>query len=445
MGIFNRLMGWQSSGEPNIRESDRMWLEKHFMKLVKAYGYPDPGQFSISPAFFPYTFKQKEIRVEHVITDCINLLELDGVEVDFELFTRAEDSENLQIGNGKQSRCSFIDFDRDSGHFNLELTEAVLAHPVRTIVTVCLEMCRAKILQGGDWVEEWEDSGLLTFLAAIHFGFGLIIGPNLTENGELSRDFFLTDWSIHVGFPQAFMAYAFVIYAWISQDLEPQWKHAFPPALRKEFERGIAFMKNRDDDFFDEEGMEHAAEQEMNFREAESLYKLGRYEEAIQLMDALASDPAYRGDRSLVLNNLGYYKMRLSQFEDAIPEFEQALELDPQFGYAYDNLGLCYIMVGELEQGKHHLDKASRTRYNDPAYSLRNFGIYYQKLGKMETAKQFFHEAYAKGTEVDLLDFYYGEFLINYGELEKGKRHIQLSAQAGEREGIALLRKMEGR
>lgn len=445
MKIFRGLRMFGGSSEPNIRETDRMWLEKQFMKLIKAYGYPEAGQLVISESFFPYTFRDSEVRIDNIITDCLNLLGLEGEEVEYEIFADVVDSENLRLGSDGQPRLSFIDFDKARGVFLLELSEEVLSHPVRTILTVCFEMCRAKLLQGGEWVENWEDSDLLTFLAAIHFGFGVIIAPNLTESGRLSEDFFQSEWTIHLGFPLTFTAYAFGIYAWISRDRDPVWKRALHPMVRKEFSKSINSLQNQPEDLFEESRLEMAATQEIRLKEAEKMYQVGRYEEACMIMEGLVEFPDFIGDKSLVFNNLGYYKMRLRNFEAAILDLHEAIDLDPTFGYAYDNLGLCYILVGDLKRGKYFLDKAQASGTNDPAYSLRNLAIYYQKMGKMESAKDCFHEAFAKDTPVDLLDFYYGEFLINYGELEKGKRYIRMSAQAGEREGLELLRKMEGR
>jgi Tfp pilus assembly protein PilF len=99
-------------------------------------------------------------------------------------------------------------------------------------------------------------------------------------------------------------------------------------------------------------------------------------------------------------------------------------------------------MTNDIERGKEYIDKAIQTENNDNAYSYRNLALYFQKKGDFESAENKFHKAFDLNTPVDLLDFYYGLFLIEKGNKKKGLEHIQISADIGEEEGIKFLEQM---
>jgi Tfp pilus assembly protein PilF len=92
-------------------------------------------------------------------------------------------------------------------------------------------------------------------------------------------------------------------------------------------------------------------------------------------------------------------------------------------------------MTGELELGLSYLEKAIQTDNNNAAYSFRNKALYYQKKGDNVSAEEYFQKAYEMETPVDLLDYFYGLFLIAQGRIDEGREYLQLSADAGEREG----------
>ena len=59
----------------------------------------------------------------------------------------------------------------------------------------------------------------------------------------------------------------------------------------------------------------------------------------------------------------------LSTIEDAIDDFRQALQLNPNLAEAYFNLGLTYIFSGNKAEGLKNLSKAGELGLYD-AYSL---------------------------------------------------------------------------
>jgi predicted Zn-dependent protease len=88
----------------------------------------------------------------------------------------------------------------------------------------------------------------------------------------------------------------------------------------------------------------------------------GKADEAmreLRLVQALTSDPQ---TRALVHNSMGNLYADSECYDQALPEFEKAVELDPDFAAAYFNLGAAYYNVKDYEKAWKHL-KESKTSF----------------------------------------------------------------------------------
>jgi Tfp pilus assembly protein PilF len=141
---------------------------------------------------------------------------------------------------------------------------------------------------------------------------------------------------------------------------------------------------------------------------------------------------------------MGYYYLRMKDYQQGMSNFRKALALGPEYGYANDNLGYALIMTGQLEEGRSYLERAMQTANNDAAYTFRNFALYHQRKKEFDLAEKFFQRAFDQQTPVDLLEYHYGEFLLEQGDAEKAKVFFQKSASKNEEEGISRLRQSHG-
>lgn len=84
-----------------------------------------------------------------------------------------------------------------------------------------------------------------------------------------------------------------------------------------------------------------------------------------------------------------YYQ---GQFDEAIVEFNESIELDPEMAEAYCNRGAAYIQLGNYERAIEDLDEAIRL---DPQYAdaYRNRGFAYFLLGEFDGAVEDLGEA----------------------------------------------------
>ncbi|MBI3448832.1 MAG: tetratricopeptide repeat protein [Acidobacteria bacterium] len=92
------------------------------------------------------------------------------------------------------------------------------------------------------------------------------------------------------------------------------------------------------------------------------------------------------------LSNRGAIASREGRREDALEDFDAALELYPDLEAAYYNRGLEHLKAGDLEEAKADLTKAIELHPLD-AQAFNNRGLSNLKLGNPEAARRDFEEA----------------------------------------------------
>lgn len=80
------------------------------------------------------------------------------------------------------------------------------------------------------------------------------------------------------------------------------------------------------------------------------------------------------------------------QYDRAIPDFDQAIRLDPEYPDAFNNRGVAYSGKGQYERAIVDFDQAIRL---DPNYAIAiyNRGLASQSLGQTDVAAQYFAKA----------------------------------------------------
>lgn len=204
----------------------------------------------------------------------------------------------------------------------------------------------------------------------------------------------------------------------------------------KEYDKAVDYIKQTDNPLFNK--------QELTAR---SLYKSGSncydqndFKKAIsEFQKALfaTNDIYFKMD---IYNFIGYAYLRTKEYEKSIPNFQKALEINPGYGYANDNLGFAFIMSDDLETGKFYLNAALSTPNNDAGYSFRNFALYHQKRKEFKQAEEYFQKAFNNIViPIDLLEYFYAQFLFEIGEKEKGMEYLKTAVDRGAPEAIQLM------
>jgi len=83
---------------------------------------------------------------------------------------------------------------------------------------------------------------------------------------------------------------------------------------------------------------------------------IGRYEDAITLLDPIAHERDPR-----VLNMLGYSHRKLGFFDTGLAYYRRALDIDPNFVLAREYLGEGYVAIGRIDLAREQLALIARS------------------------------------------------------------------------------------
>jgi len=146
---------------------------------------------------------------------------------------------------------------------------------------------------------------------------------------------------------------------------------------------------------------------------AEIRGKLGESLSMVQKFDTPLEKATTGSLEALQAYSLGRREMASTNWEAAVPFFQSAIQMDPNFAMAYSRLGMAYRNYGELNLGSEYMRKAYTLR--DRASQLEGFYIeshyYYAGLGNLEKGAQvceLWAQTYPRDwvARVDLSDIY---------------------------------------
>jgi tetratricopeptide (TPR) repeat protein len=96
-----------------------------------------------------------------------------------------------------------------------------------------------------------------------------------------------------------------------------------------------------------------------------------------------------RPDNSTILNNRAFNLYRQGRYAEAIPFYEKAISIDPQFAYPWDNLGFIKYKLGFTEEAFQLIDKALELdRGNSYAYMYKG-KIHMEQGNKIQAMENF--------------------------------------------------------
>ena len=103
------------------------------------------------------------------------------------------------------------------------------------------------------------------------------------------------------------------------------------------------------------------------------------------------------------LTFMGWAMSFLGRFQEAIEICKKAIELDPEFGNPYNDIGAYLIELGKFDDAIPYLEKAAQVgRYETPWFSHYNLGRIYEKKGMIIKARQSFQRALEENPEYGL-------------------------------------------
>lgn len=116
------------------------------------------------------------------------------------------------------------------------------------------------------------------------------------------------------------------------------------------------------------------------------------YEEACKIYEELLKEHS----SAELHNNYGLALFYLDRYEDALREFEKAIEIDREFSLPYINMGLIYLNKGEYEKAIDSLNHALKFDSGNPEAHY-NLAVSYYRLEKKKEALTHYEEFIKQG------------------------------------------------
>lgn len=100
------------------------------------------------------------------------------------------------------------------------------------------------------------------------------------------------------------------------------------------------------------------------------------------------------------LTFMGWALSFLGKFQESIEFCKKAIELDPEFGNPYNDIGAYLIELGRMDEAVPYLERAARlVRYDTPWFSHYNLGRIWEQKGMIVKAKRSFQKALEENPE----------------------------------------------
>ncbi|OGQ05800.1 MAG: hypothetical protein A2W61_06795 [Deltaproteobacteria bacterium RIFCSPLOWO2_01_44_7] len=100
------------------------------------------------------------------------------------------------------------------------------------------------------------------------------------------------------------------------------------------------------------------------------------------------------------LTFLGWALSFLGKYDEAISFCKKAIDLDPDFGNPYNDIGAYFIELGKFDDAIPFLEKATKaSRYDTYCFPHYNLGRVWEKKGMIIKAKQAFQRALEENPE----------------------------------------------
>jgi len=151
----------------------------------------------------------------------------------------------------------------------------------------------------------------------------------------------------------------------------------------------------------------------------------GKTDEAIQQYEqALQIKPDYTEAH----NNLGLKLNEQGKFDEAIQHYEQLLQIKPDFAEGHFNLGLALDAQGKLDKAIQQYERTLQIK-PDHAKAHNNLGVALKAQGKVDKAIQHYDQALQIKPDFAEAHFNLGVELDAQGKLDEAVRHYERALQ----------------
>lgn len=128
---------------------------------------------------------------------------------------------------------------------------------------------------------------------------------------------------------------------------------------------------------------------------------------------------------------LGLTQMELKKYSAAADEFERALEVDPDFGSAWNNLGLAYLNAEQFTKAEEAFHQAlDIPTYLTPEYAAYNLARLAKERSRPEAALKYCRRAQEFNWRYGPVYFLLSELLVEKGQIREAVNYLRQGVKA---------------
>lgn len=427
-----------------ITKNQKDWVETNFKFLIQRCGEPRKKgeQVLLNSQYFPKVYSIKETKVENIIEDLKDILDLNYLKIEYEFVYDLRDSTSFPLAIQGKLNDMMLQKIRNN-EYCIIISNSIKDKPNKFLFSLINEVLKIRLTefeidyQGNKYLDYF------IFLAGIYFGLGVILTQKRKEVGNSTDGFWRTTWRFSSSMLDENIIYCFALYQNLFPNPNEIWVKELPVEIKTKLDAAsnlinLDWKKHKEENnFYENEVLNNKEKTQKLFSLSIQESQLGNIENSINIAkDILAISEDYILI-STVYNNIGYWQLKLNLIEESIENFEKALQLRPDFPYANDNLGYALILQNNLDKGFEYLQKALKTKKNDLGFSYRNHGVYFHKKGELKKAKEHFELAFRyEKIPIDFLEFHYAELLFDIGKKEKAMIFLEKSINNGDKVAI---------
>lgn len=158
------------------------------------------------------------------------------------------------------------------------------------------------------------------------------------------------------------------------------------------------------------------------YRDAMRLYLSGEWSGAESAFDDLAQQYPDSTFVRLIQGNISY---SLGQLDEAVAYYKEAIQLNPEYGFAYYKLGVCYYRMGRLQEALESFQSVVAQQSQSHAMASYFIGLIHLFLGQDAKAAEAFSSFREKSPESMIANFYLAQLKIKRKEYQEALQLLQ--------------------
>ena len=128
--------------------------------------------------------------------------------------------------------------------------------------------------------------------------------------------------------------------------------------------------------------------------------------------------------RAKIYNSMGVNLAQAGKMQEAITQYDQALEIEPDYADAHCNLGAALTQVGRVQEAREHLEESQRLA-PDSASTHASLGLALEQMGDVQQAMEQFEAALRIRPDFAETHVNLGNVLLKQGRVQEAVAHYE--------------------